>query len=354
MNQRFLSSVLAAAILAASLLTGCGAGAGAGDLPAYQGYLYMTDTYSGKVYAYDPAAHSGLNASIAATGKNGTGEIQFYKGIGYTAVGFGTDEGVYYFDPSVTNPTFSKIGSGIAAQYFAFYSATKAYVSVASNYFGDTGGLYAFNPSNLGLGLTQVAASDATKYMQEVIVGPDGKIYVAENLSQKVLVIDPATDAVTATVAASASGTTGLVSGTYNGGAGVFVANTGGTIDFIPAGVAGNAAATTVIGPSVFAGRLVQLANGNLVATGYGKTYLVALSGASAAASELKVGGASFGSLDIAAKDGLVYVPVAQTSDYVTFVDKLYVIDANGTQQSYSPVSVMTSADAVSNIGFYE
>ena len=89
--------------------------------------------------------------------------------------------------------------------------------------------------------------------------------------------------------------------------------------------------------------------------TGGGNTYFVTLLGATATVTELKNGSnASFGSYDIAYKDGLVYVPVPDYSNYPLVSNLVYIFDESGTQKSYSPVPVMSSSDAISNIGFYE
>jgi len=345
----------------ASLVVGCSGGTDSPtpDDTSYTTYLYMTDTYSGKVYTYDPATHLSPTTSIAATGQNATGEIAFYEGIGYACVGSGTNEGVYRFDPSDTNPSFSKIGDAIAAQYISFPSSSKGYVSTYG------GGLYSFAPSSSSPSYSSISGTSGMT-LQEVIVGSDGMVYIADNGNGAVLRIDPSDDSVEA-ISTSAGGTTGLVAGTFNGSSGVFVANTGGydpdtwaalpgSIDFIPSG---STSATTVAsalsgGGSIYPARLVQLSDGSLIATGYSHTYRVALSGATATVSELTASGASFGSMDIALKDGLVYVPVSVTSDYISYSNYLYVLGEDGDQESYSPVSVMGSSESISNIAFYE
>ena len=334
--------------------------------PLYKTLLYMTDTNSGKVYTYDPATQKANATSLVATGLNSTGTITFYGSKAFAAVGFGTGAGVYWFDPSATSPTFSKLATPLSAalnaQYFAFASSTLAYVSIAGSYSGDTGGIYTFNPSNLGAGLSgPLAGTD--KYLQEIAIGPDGKVYAAENLDQKVLVYDPSNPAAAATtIATSTSGTTGIRAGTYNGQSGVFVANTGpygsiaGSIDFIASKAT---TAVTLVAPTAAApvapGRIIQLASsGNLVATGNGHTWLVTLSGATASVKEITSAGTSFGSLDLTESQGLIYVPTDATSDYVHYTNYLYIFNESGTMQSYSPVSVMTSADGFTNLAFYQ
>ena len=352
-----LAAAIAIAIASGMLASGCANSAGSNQdtTPAYSTFLYMTDTSNGHVCTYDPSTHTVSSSSLLTTkAGNAAGEIQFYKGIGYVAMGYG---GVYYFDPSATAPSATLLtGSGsLDAEYFAFYSAKKAYVSVSGSYGSDTGGVYTFNPSSPSSGLTQVDAGNAGKYMQEIIVGPDNYVYVAEELSQKVLRIDPSSNTVVATIPASQSRTTGLCSGTYDGGSGVFVANLGGSIDFIPS--ASSASSTTVktvlatsTSASIYPARLAQLSNRNLVATGYdtsyvSRTYLVNLAGTTATVSEIKgTNGESFGSFSIAydSSSGLVYVPYVATWGLSS---KLYVFDTSGSQQSYSPVSVMSGTN---------
>lgn len=355
-----LAALVAIGLAVLVLATACNMG-GSGsndDTPAYESYLYMSDTKAGKIYTYDPDTHTGSSSSLASTGQNATGEISFYKGIGYAAAGYSTDEGVYYFDPSATSPSCTKISGTVAAQYFAFYSSTKAYVSTYG------AGLYTFNPSSPSSGLSSAAVTGTSGLSLQEMVITGGYLYAADNGDGTVLRIDPATDTVKATITTTKSGTTGLVAGTYNGGAGVFVANTGGSIDFIAQG-ADTGTATAVITTStaspIYPSRLVQLSNGNLVATGYDTsyadhTYLVTLSGTGASVTEIKDGTSSFGGGDIAYKDSLIYVPVAETSDYTTYTSKLYVFDSAGTQASYSPVTVMSDSTTVgiSNIAFYE
>jgi hypothetical protein len=353
-----IAILLAATTLAAGLLAGCSPITGGPSTPAYQTYLYMTDTYAGKVYAYDPATHAPLPSSLAATGISGSGAIAFFKGIGYVAVGYGTGEGVYRFDPSATNPAFTKIGSAVAAQYFAFYGPTKAYVSTYGN------GLYSFDPSSPASGISaSPVAGTAGLTLQGLLLGDDGFIYAADNGNGAVLRIDPSSDTLVATIKASSGGTTGVAKGLLNGVAGVFVANTGGydpvsynpkpgSIDFIASGAGAASMVTSGGSLSIYPAALAQVQGGALVATGFDHSYLVTLSGAAATVSELIAGGASFGGYDIAYKDGLAYIPVGTLA---TKTSQLFVVDATGAQQAYSPVSVMeTGTDMITNIGFYE
>ncbi|HUX39635.1 MAG TPA: hypothetical protein VMV83_00595 [Rectinemataceae bacterium] len=343
----------------------------AATAPAWQSYLFMADTNSGKIYTYDPSTHAANATSLLSTGQNATGTINFYKGIGYSAVGYGAGAGVYWFDPAAANPVFTRLSTpsntAINAQYFAFASTSLAYVSVAGDFTNDLGGIYTFNPSNLAAGLAgPIAGTD--KYLQDIAIGPDGRVYAAENLDQQVLVYNPV-NVTTTTIATSASGTTGIRAGTLNGNPGVFVANTGpfnpstylpsnGSIDFIPS----NGATSSPVVPTSFSadftpGRLIQLeVSSNLVATGNGHTWLITLSGSTASASEIKANGTSFGSLDLAEKNGLICMPSDATNYSVTpptNINSLYVFDETGVMASYSPVSVMTSTDGFTNLAFY-
>jgi len=331
--------------------------------PAWQNYLFMADTNSGKIYTYDPSTHAANATSLLTTGQNATGTINFYKGIGYAAVGFGTGAGVYWFDPAAANPVFTRLSTpsntAINAQYFAFASPTLAYVSVAGTYDStgatDSGGLYTFNPSNLAAGILTGPIAGTDKYLQDVKMGSDGKIYAAAMSHQYVIVMDTNNSNSTSTVAVSAPGPTGLCAGTYNGASGIFVASNGnytgnGAIDFIAA----NGILTNIVPMSAGTtpSRLIQLTDGNLMATGSGHTWLISL-GAGVAVKEILSGTSSFGSMDIVEKNNLVYVPTDSTSDYITYTNKLYIFDESGAQQTYSPVSVMTSTDGFTNLAFY-
>ena len=358
----------AAILIVAGFTLGCSnpAGTGSPAPAAYTTYLYMTDTTNGRVYTYDPSVHTGSSSSFVTTNANAAGEIKFYKGIGYVAMGNG---GIYYFDPSSAAPSAKLItgSAGLDAQYFAFYSATKAYVSVYNYGTPANGGVYSFNPSSPTTAVSSAVNGTNGTQFQEVIVGSDGMIYAADNTDGQVFRINPATDTKAATFNAREPGTTGLAAGTYGGQSGVFVANTGGygsspigSIDFIPSSAASGTTAqlvanATTSAASIYPARLVQLSNGNLVATGYGHTYLVALSGATASVTEIKSGSSSFGSFSLAynSSTSLVYVPATIYSGNGSS-NQLYIFDASGNQQSYSPVSVMTSSDNIANVAFYQ
>jgi len=344
--------------LAAGAFAGCQLGPGNGAT-GVDG-LYMTDTFSGKVYFYDPDTHTAGAASVVSTTQNSTGDVKFYDGVGYITVASGgsADPGVYCFNPSDTVPQAVRIGgTDRSAQYLAFSSPAKAYVTVA-DYFGaaDEQGVYTFDPSDPGAGLSGPLAgtNGAGMYLQQIVAGPDGMIYVANNGAlggtDEVLQIDPSTDTLTGVVlTASAAGTTALAVGSYGGKDGVFVGNITyagtGSIDFID---------TTVSPPTISpvladmdVSRILFLPTGNLVATGYTNSYLVSgLADSDPVASEL---GTGLGGAALAARDGLVYVG---WTDYMK--SKLHVFDAAGTEEPFSPVAVMGPGECVAGLAFYE
>jgi hypothetical protein len=361
------TAVLFAAFLVASM-AGCSSGNGDPKInpDRYKSLLYMTDTFSGKIYTYDPATRAPSSLSLASVGQNSTGELVFHKGVGYACVGSGSDAGVYYFVPADANPSFTKIPGTLCAANCAFASDTKAYVSVY-DYYDVSSGIHAFDPSTPASGISSspVPGTGGDDF-QELVVASDGFLYAANNSDSTVLKINVSTDEVVAVFSATALGTTGLASGTLDGASGVFVANTGGyiaspagSIDFIPAGAADGSTAVAVAsalavgGGRIIPARLAQLPDGDLIATGYGHTYRVDLSGAAAAVTELTASDSPFGSMDLAVKDGLVFIPSSEYISSTEYANKLYIVDTSGSQQSYSPVTIMDSGDSVSNIAFY-
>jgi hypothetical protein len=269
--------------LALGALAGCHLNSVSGPTVT-TGLLYMTDTYTGKVWTYDPSSNTESSTSLVSTNQNSTGPIYFYNGIGYIAVGSyeNTAPGVYYFNPSASVPTAVQVGttsaSAQSAQYIAFYSSTKAYVSVA-NYSGSasTQGVYTFNPSNPNAGLAGPIAgtSGSTMYLQGIVVGPDGMIYVANSSTElsgtdEVLQINPANNSVTVlSYTPSAPGTTALASGSYGTANGVFVGNISynsvtyapqGSIDFINTSTL---KPSTGLETTAAAASIVYISNGN-------------------------------------------------------------------------------------------
>lgn len=352
------ASLAILALVALVMAMGCQNPANTPAVSTYKDYLYMTEYKGGRVYTFDPAASTASSASFATSYKN-AGEIAFYKGIGYVAIGMGSDEGVCFFDPSTTNPTFTKITGTVAAQYFAFYSATKAYVSTYGN------GIYTFNPASPGSGLSASPIAGTAGLTMQGLAISGSYLYAADNGNGMVLRIDPADDTVKATITTTAAGTTGITAGTYNGNTGVFVANTGGydaswnalpgSIDFVTSTTTATAhqvVNATSASASIYPGRIAQLPGGNLVVSGGSCTYFVTLSGASAAASEIKNGSATFGSFYMAYKDGVVYIPYV---DYGTGYNYLFGITASGVQDTFSPLKVMTqTTDGIAGVAFFE
>jgi hypothetical protein len=348
--------------LAFAALAGCQQDPDGSGVPPSVDGLYMTDTNSGKVYLYDPDTQTAGTTSVVTTTQNATGAIVFSSGVGYIAVGsyLNTDPGVYYFDPSDSVPQAVRIGStDRSAQYIAFYSPTKAYVAVAD--YGGTPseqGVYTFDPSNPGAGLSSapLAGTNATGlYLQQIVVGPDNMIYVANNSAlggtDEVFQIDPSTDTLTGVVlSTSATGTTALAVGSYGGKDGVFVGNITymgtGSIDFIDITATPSPTISQALA-DIDVSRLLYLSTGSLVTTGYTNSYLIGgLASSSPVASEL---GTSLGGAALAARDGLIYVG---WTDYST--STLYVFDASGAAESFSPVSVMGAGECVAGLAFYQ
>jgi hypothetical protein len=160
---------------------------------------------------------------------------------------------------SASDSITTKTIANVSAQYIAFYSSTKAYVS-AANLSGPASaqGVYTFNPTNPNAGLTGpiTGTNGSTMYLQGIVAGQDGMIYVASNSLlggiDQVLQINPANDSLTGKTfsTTSAVGTTALAWGSYGGSNGVFVGNitysssnylpNGGEIDFINPSGAGS------------------------------------------------------------------------------------------------------------------
>jgi hypothetical protein len=320
--------------------------------------LYMTDTFSGKVYTYNPANRTVSSTSLVSTTQNATGPIYFYNGIGYIAVGSysNTAPGVYYFNPLATVPTAVQIGGNVSAQYIAFYSSTLAFVSVAN--FGGTGGLYTFNPSNPSAGLAGPITGTNAKpmYLQQIVVGPDNMIYVADIGSgaatspgnPEVIRINPSNNAISYIATPPGSGTTALASGSYRGIAGVFVGNNptsgSGSVEFIDTATQVVTAIPLLSSTSAYALLYLSDGGGELVTASTNATLLSNTNGTPALTILNSVGGSA-----IAAQNGLIYV------GYTNYANSwLYVFTTSGVAQSYSPLPVMGSGQAVAGLAFYQ
>lgn len=367
-SQRIIIIVGIVIVSAIAALTGCTTGTGTTGTGTTgtsmsSGTLYMTDTFNGRVYTFDMTNNTASSKPLLSTGQNATGAIYFYNDIGYIAVGNSstTDApGVYRFDPNGVVPVAERIGESISAQYIAFYSSTKAYVTDA-DYFSSTG-VYTFNPLNPSAGLQgPIPGTDdmaGGMFLQDITVA-GGMVYVADNGNGQVLVIDPATDTLAAVspLEATAGGTTGLCTvRDSDGNATVYVANNGGydaQFNPLPGSIDAIDTSTNMLSQVVSDVSLTQIAydseNDSLFGTGYMNTYLVDPSAGTA--KEIKdEGGQSFGGTDIVANGGKVYI---SNTDYTT--SRLYILDgATGELTAESPVSIMVdNEDAVAGLAVY-
>ncbi len=361
MKAKQLIGIAAVAVIVVSVvavLAGCSTGTG-----VTSGTLYMTDTFNGRVYTFDMENAAASSTPILSTGQNATGSIYFYNDIGYIAVGNSPTTnapGVYRFDPNAQVPVAERIGESISAQYIAFYSLTKAYVTDAD--FSASTGVYTFNPLDPGAGLSgPIPGTDDTAggmYLQDITVAGD-RVYVADNGNGQVLVIDPATDAFAASspIQASAGGTTGLLTvRDSDGKATVYVANSGGydalfnplpgSIDAIDASTGMLSQVVSNVSPTRIA---YDPVNDSFFGTGYTSTYLIGPDAGTATLIKDK-NGQSFGGTDIVASGGKVYI---SNTDYTS--SRLYILDgATGAEAAESPVSIMVDGeDAVAGLAVY-
>lgn len=372
---RGFAAIGALALLA---LAGCQNASSPTAGSSYKDLLYMTDTNSGKVYTYDPATASASSLALTATRQNATGELGFFGGRGYITVGSYNNSapGLYGFDPSLVDPATTLIGSSISAQYLAFASSANGFVSSMDSS-GTTSGLYSFDANQPGKGFAFVSAS-LDRRLQDLAIGKDGYLYAADNGNGVILRLDPASGVLKATISATAGGTTGLCAGSYGGKDGLFVASTGGygpapdyaqrpgSIDFVADDAVDGSSAVKIanatdLGASIYPARVIQVSGDRLLATGYGHTFRIDLSAQTPVAVEIMDSdGASFGSGDIAYKDGMAYVPVnlsTYDNSYKLTGSKnyLYVFDPSAATVTVTKVHVMTDdEDSISNIAFYE
>lgn len=377
MKRKKLFFIFAVLMLIASLVfvfTSCDTfGGGSPPVPGALVRLYITDTFNGKIYTYDIDSGTVSSTPLLSTGQNATGKIYFYNGIGYIAVGaWMNDPGVYYFDPNAAVPTAIRIGKTISAQYIAFYSATKAYVTDAN--WGGSTGVYTFDPSDPSAGLTgPLTGTDETgkpnRYLQDIRVGYDGYIYVADNTddipyASQVLKIDPENyDTVTyidVTTATGGVSSTGLLEQPAAGPSApyVYVINVGswglnGTIDSIDTSddsISNFPVTGALINPT----KMVWAESMSYYATGYSNTYQLTLSATPEfTATEITGGGgASFGGGDILVYDSKVYVP-GYTGSSANAESTLMIIDAD-TAAVISEVSVGSIGDGITAVAVYE
>jgi len=314
--------------------------------------LYITSTFTGRVYRYDFDTHK---AELwFSTGENGTGAIYFHNDVGYVTVGAASSNpGLYQFDPRLESPTISRIGNAISAQYVAFYSDTKSYVT--DHVFGSSTGVYTFNPSNPGKGLTGPISGteyDGSRMLQHLIVGVDNRVYVSSYGDDTVLQINPLTDTVTDTWTPSAANPQGLLSEFSGITSYIYVlcpaGGGSGAIDrFTPAG-----SRSTVL-PGIDVHKMVHHGKSDrYYAIGYTKTYVLSPTTPPWTYTEITDGGASFSGNDIIIQGDLVFIV---NYDIGTKVSQLYVIDtATEALTDYSPVSIMEDGvDGASNLAVY-
>ena len=341
----------AAALLAMGVLAGCS------NLlsPAIgsTAHLFAVDSKNGKVYEINDEAFTAASTALVSIGQNAAGEIAFSGDVGFIAVGsYGnTSPGLYYFDASSATPVVQMAGSTkTSAQYLCIVSDKVGYVTTADYAAIYPNAVYPFDPSNPQAGLGAAVAGFPAGFYPQDIVYASGRVYVADNGNGKVCRLNAAGTAVDAIYATTAGGTTGLLAGSFNGDAGVFVANSGGydafwnslpgSIDFISSTALDGATATSVLaGYSV--GRLAAFDSDTLAATTYSKTYIVELSGAGASASEVTCSSLSFGSNDVNILGNYAYVPDGANA--------LYRFSASGADAR--KIAVGQTGEYISNVG---
>lgn len=344
-----------AAVALALVLAGCDL-----ILPGSKGStanLFAVESKNGNVYEIDETAPAAAGTPLVSIAQNAAGEIVFSGDIGFVAVGSyqNTAPGLYRFDVSAAAPQAARVGDMISAQYACVVSDALGYVTSADSGGAYSNAVYPFNPSSASAGLGAAVTGAPAGFFPQDIAVAGGRIFVADNGNGKVLRLSADGASFDAAYSATAAGTTGLLAGSYDydddGGddVGVFVANTGGydaewnslpgSIDFIPAAAADGAPSIQVLG-GISSGRLAAFDAKTLVATNYGATYIVSLSGAPSA-TEVKCGGASFGSFDAAVSGGYAYVPDGENG--------LYRFSSAGTDAM--KISVGKSGESVTNVG---
>ncbi len=238
---------------------------------------------------------------------------------------------------------------------------------------GSSTGVYTFNPSDPSAGLTgpltgTEETGKASRYLQDIRVGYDGYIYVADNTDDdpnesQVLKINPADDTVTyidVTTATGGVSSTGLLEQPAAGPSNpyVYVINVGnwgenGTIDSID--TSDNSISNIpVTGALINPTKMVWAESMSYYATGYNNTYQLTLSTTPEfTATEITDGGgASFGGGDILVYDGKVYV-TRYTGSSANAKSTLMIIDAD-TAAVISEVPVGSIGDGITAIAVYE
>ncbi len=339
------------------------------------GTVYITDTFNGNVFTYDPVSQTASDA-LYSIGQGAGDSIYFFNDIGYVAVGrIGINSpGVYYFDPNAVNPTFSRIGDVISAGSIAFYSDTKAYVTDRNKSFSTfeiiSSGVYTFDPSNpaAGLSASPIPGTDSIglggQYLQEIVVGTDGLIYVADFDNAEVLVINPDSDTVIdPPYDVSTAGTSGLLAmkDPVSGDDLICVASNGnfienGVVDVINTTQGTVTQVVTTVGGTagIAATRLAYHAASNtFYASGWSNTYTWTPSGSPPYdAVEMKNSSdASFAGSMLVDGD-LLFVA---TTDWFNYNDLIVLNAESAEEMDYSPVSIGTPGfDAISGIASYK
>ena len=354
MRNRFNRSCAVAAIALALLSMACQpptTKAVSGDTVG----LYAVSNMTGKIYEIVTSASPAKAAAtslVTVPGSNAN-EMVIKNGIAFVSVGnTGSNAcGLYYF--TVANPgagctkmTISGTSTSISAMSICVSSSTVGYVTSADYGTNPTyaNALYSFNPSKPSSGLSLVCN---LSYPQGVTVGSDGYVYVAENTVNKVARVNPAAKTYTEIICTEA-GATGLLAGSYNGTAGVFVANTGtynmstfsyenGSVDFIAA--TGSTAVSVYTNSSFTAAGLASLSSTCLVTTAYGHTYRVTLGSTPTATEVLSGGTKPFGNYDVKVLGGVAYIPDGANTVYCF-----------GSTSSPVAVSVGSSGDSVGHL----
>lgn len=339
------------------------------------GTVYITDTFNGNVFTYDPDSLAASDA-LYSIGQGAGDSIYFFNDIGYVAVGSTgfNSPGVYYFDPNAVNPTFSRIGNAISAGSIAFYSNTKAYVTDRSKNFSTfeiiSSGVYIFDPSNpaAGLSASPISGTDSIgpdgQYLQEIVVGTDGLVYVVDFDNTEVLVINPDSDTVIdPPYDVSTAGTSGLLAmkDSVSGDDLIYVASNGnfienGVVDVINTTQGTISQVVTTVGGTagIAATRLAYHAASNtFYASGWSNIYTWKPSGSPPYdAVEMKNSSDAPFAGSMLVDGDLLFVA---TTDWSTYNDLVVFNAQTAEEMDYSPVSIGTpGSDAISGIASYK
>jgi sugar lactone lactonase YvrE len=360
-NQKSLALTIAFALTTVLLfvLAGCSMDSDSGFTSGT--FLYMTDSYNGRIYIYDIDDRRANSSPISTTGQNATGQIYFYNDKGFIAVGddgAGNSPGVYYFDPSSIIVTCQKMHAptSVSAQYIAFFSSSRAFVTDSN--WKAWARLCRFNPSNPGGGLTVVWEANLGQiaegyYFQGIAVGADNKIYVADYNSTygngRLHRFNPDSVALEITYDLTSGSTTGIIAGKLGSDDVIFTASWE-KVESVRLSD-GNLTEVAGTGGTFLAS---HEPSGKMYMTGWSNTYVMDTTvGPPWSVTEIKDGADSFGGGGILVHDDLVYITNATWPPYP--VSKLYVIDAaTASLIDYSPVSIMQDGqDGATGLAVY-